>query len=90
MQHGYYNSKPELIKRLNRAAGQVGGIGKMIEDDKYCIDILTQISAVRSALDKVALELVSEHTRYCMTEADQSKKDLKADELTAAIGRFIK
>jgi len=90
MTHGYYESKPELIKRLNKAAGQIGGIGKMIEDDRYCIDILTQISAVRSALDKVALELVSDHTKHCMTETDADKKDMKAEELTAAIARLIK
>ena len=90
MKHGYYNSKSELFKRLNRASGQIGGISKMIEEDRYCIDILTQISAVRSALDKVALELVSDHAKHCMAETDSSKKDLKADELTAAIGRFLK
>lgn len=90
MRHGYYDSKPELTKRLNRAAGQIGGIAKMIDNDTYCIDILTQISAVRSALDKVALELVADHTRHCMNEADPALKDEKAAELTAAIGRLIK
>jgi DNA-binding FrmR family transcriptional regulator len=90
MKHGYYDSKPELMKRLNRASGQIGGIAKMIDNDTYCIDILTQISAVRSALDKVALELVSDHTRHCMSETDQDQKNLKADELTATIARFIK
>lgn len=90
MKHGYYDSKPELTKRLNRASGQIGGIAKMINDDKYCIDILTQISAVRSALDKVALELISDHTRHCMNEVDPTLKDEKAVELTAAISRLIK
>ena len=90
MKHGYYNSKAELSKRLNRASGQIGGISKMIKEDKYCIDILTQISAVRSALDKVALELISDHAKHCMAEADSSKKDSKAEELTAAIGRLLK
>ena len=90
MQHGYYNSKPDLKKRLNRVSGQIGGIGKMIDEDKYCIDILTQISAVRSALDKVALELVADHTKHCMAENDAALKAKKADELTAAIGRLIK
>lgn len=90
MKHGYYDSKPQLTKRLNRASGQIGGIAKMIENDQYCIDILTQISAVRAALDKVALELVADHTRHCMNEADAELKDAKAAELTAAIGRLIK
>jgi DNA-binding FrmR family transcriptional regulator len=90
MKHGYYDSKPELMKRLNRASGQIGGIAKMIDDDTYCIDILTQISAVRAALDKVALELVSDHTRHCMSEVDPSQKNKKAAELTAAIARLIK
>ena len=90
MKHGYYDSKPELMKRLNRASGQIGGIAKMIENDTYCIDILTQISAVRSALDKVALELVTDHTRHCMSETNPSQKDEKAAELTAAIGRMLK
>jgi DNA-binding FrmR family transcriptional regulator len=90
MKHGYYDSKPELMKRLNRASGQIGGIAKMIDDDKYCIDILTQISAVHSALDKVALELITDHTRQCMNEGDESQKNKKAEELTAAIARIIK
>jgi len=90
MKHGYYESKPELMKRLNRASGQIGGIAKMIENDTYCIDILTQISAVRSALDKVALELVTDHTRHCMNEIDPALKDKKATELTNALARMIK
>ena len=90
MKHGYYESKPKLLKRLNRATGQIGGVAKMIENDIYCIDILTQISAVRSALDKVALELIADHTRHCMNEADPKLKDGKATELNAAIARLLK
>ena len=90
MKHGYYNSKPELLKRLNRASGQVNGVARMIDDDQYCIDILTQISAVRSALNKVALELMNDHVHHCMAETDPTQTDAKADELTAAIARFIK
>ena len=89
MPHGYYDSKPEIMKRLNRAAGQIAGIGRMVEDDKYCIDILTQISAVRAALDKVALELVEDHAKHCMAEEDPAIKDTKAKELTDAIGRMM-
>lgn len=90
MKHGYYDSKPELMNRLNRASGQIGGIAKMIENDTYCIDILTQISAIRSALDKVALELVTDHTKHCMNETDPALKDKKATELTNALARMIK
>jgi DNA-binding FrmR family transcriptional regulator len=90
MKYGYYESKPELKKRLNRASGQINGISKMIDNDEYCIDILTQISAVRSALDKVALELITDHTRHCMGETEGSLKDEKAKELTSAIARLIK
>ena len=90
MRHGYYDSKPQLLNRLNRASGQVGGIAKMIDDDQYCIDILTQIQAVRAALDKVALELIHDHARHCMDETNPAQKKAKTDELTAAIARFIK
>ena len=89
MQHGYYNSKPALMKRLNRATGQIGGIGKMIDNDAYCIDILTQITAVRAALDKVALELIKDHAKHCMAGHDPAVKDKKAKELTDAIGRIL-
>jgi len=90
MRHGYYDSKPELLNRLSRASGQIGGIARMIDDDQYCIDILTQIQAVRAALDKVALELINDHARHCMNETDSAQKEAKADELTTAIARFIK
>lgn len=91
MTHGYVDQKPELAKRLNRIEGQVRGIGKMIDQDTYCIDVLTQVSAVRAALDKVALELLRDHARHCLTHDGQlpEGKDDKADELVNAIARMI-
>lgn len=89
--HGYYENKPELSKRLNRIEGQVRGVSKMIADDKYCIDVLTQVSAVRAALDKVALELLRDHARHCLsgdTTMPEGKEN-KADELVSAIGRML-
>jgi DNA-binding FrmR family transcriptional regulator len=88
--YGYSQNKDAVLKRLNRAEGQIRGISKMVEDDKYCIDILTQISAAQSALDKVAVELVRDHAKHCMMSAtDDTEKQAKADELVTAIGRML-
>lgn len=88
--YGYYDNKPALRKRLGRIEGQVRGISAMVEDDRYCIDILTQMAAIRSALDSVSLELIREHTNHCMLHADESEKAAKADELVAALSRMLK
>lgn len=90
-QYGYSDNKPALLKRLNRVEGQVRGVSKMVEEDKYCIDVLTQISAAKAALDKVALELLRDHARHCLSNEhvhSQAKGD-KADELVSAIGRML-
>lgn len=89
--YGYAQAKPDLIKRLSRVEGQVRGVSKMVQDDKYCIDILTQVSAVKSALDKVALELLRDHARHCLSNDEvHSKGDGdKADELVGAISRML-
>ena len=91
MSHGYVNQKAELAKRLNRIEGQVRGVAKMIDQDTYCIDVLTQVSAIRSALDKVALELVRDHAHHCITQDGTLPKGKgnKADELVNAIGRML-
>ena len=91
MKYGYSDSKEQVLKRLKRAEGQVRGVARMVEEDKYCIDILTQISAAQAALDRVALELLREHARHCLTN-DDVKADQpgdKADELVGAIGRML-
>ena len=84
MAHGYKDHKGDLLKRLNRVEGQIRGVSKMVTEDKYCIDIMTQISAARAALDKVAVELIRDHARHCL-----SGKDNKADELADAVARML-
>lgn len=89
--YGYADNREVLLKRLKRAEGQVRGVSRMVEEDKYCIDILTQISATQAALDKVALELVRDHAKYCLSndEIDHGSTNEKADELVNAIGRLM-
>lgn len=91
MHYGYHDNKEQLLKRLKRAEGQVRGVARMIEEDKYCIDILTQISATEAALDKVALELLREHSNHCLADAALSAEDrrAKSDELVTAVGRLL-
>ena len=87
---GYAATKPQLLKRLTRIKGQVGGVERMIEDDRYCIDVLTQISAIQAALDKVALGLLDDHARHCVIDGPDSKKDARTEELMAAVGRLMR
>jgi DNA-binding FrmR family transcriptional regulator len=87
---GYQEDKEKLLKRLARVEGQVRGVSKMVEEERYCIDVLTQIGAVQAALDKVALGLLDEHTRHCVVEADGAERVEKVDELMAAVGRLVK
>jgi CsoR family transcriptional regulator, copper-sensing transcriptional repressor len=87
---GYQEDKEKLLKRLARVEGQVRGVSKMVEEERYCIDVLTQIGAIQAALDKVALGLLDEHTRHCVVEADEGEQVEKVDELMAAVGRLVK
>jgi len=87
---GYTASKDQLIKRLRRISGQVAGIERMVEQDRYCIDVLTQISAVQAALDKVALGLLDDHAHHCVIGARAGERDDKTDELMAAVGRLMR
>jgi DNA-binding FrmR family transcriptional regulator len=88
---GYSATKDQLKARLRRIEGQVRGIEKMVDDDRYCIDVLTQISAVQAALDKVALGLLDGHARHCVVggHADGEPEEL-TDELMAAVGRLMR
>jgi CsoR family transcriptional regulator, copper-sensing transcriptional repressor len=91
--YGYSPQKENYAKRLRRIEGQVRGIAKMIEEDKYCIDILTQISAVNSALQSVALGLLDEHPGHCVTQAvaeGGDEADAKLAEASAAIARLVR
>src|ERR1039458_5692670 len=87
---GYSATRDQLIKRLHRIEGQIGGIERMVTEDRYCIDVLTQISAVQAALDKVALGLLDDHAHHCVTGAAESDRDAKTDELMAAVGRLMR
>ncbi|HEX8743843.1 MAG TPA: metal-sensitive transcriptional regulator [Thermoleophilaceae bacterium] len=89
---GYSASKDQLLKRLNRVEGQVRGVAKMVEDDRYCVDVITQISAVQAALDKIALGLLDGHTRHCLIGEGSGPPtpDAQADELMGAVGRLMR
>lgn len=89
--HGYSATKDQLKKRLRRIEGQVRGVERMVDEDRYCIDIVTQISAIQAALDKVALGLLDDHARHCIIggASDSRPEDLK-DELVAAVGRLLR
>ena len=88
---GYTATKDQLLARLRRVEGQVRGIEGMVDDDRYCIDVLTQISAIQAALDKVALGLLDGHARHCMREgAAEGHADEMAGEMMAAVGRLMK
>ncbi|GHJ42973.1 transcriptional regulator [Catellatospora sp. TT07R-123] len=88
---GYTATKDQLMTRLRRIEGQVRGIEKMVEQDRYCIDVLTQISAIQAALDKVGLGLLDGHARHCIHEgAEQGRADEMASEMMAAVGRLLK
>ncbi len=87
---GYQASKDQLLDRLARIKGQVGGIERMVEGDRYCIDVLTQISAVQAALDKVALGLLDGHARTCVIAAEAELQEERAAELMAAVGRLMR
>jgi DNA-binding FrmR family transcriptional regulator len=92
--HGYAPHKDQLLKRLARIEGQVRGISKMIEDDRYCIDVLTQLGAVDTALEAVALKVLEEHVAHCVAGAlasgDPAQAEEKSRELLKAVQRFAK
>ncbi len=87
---GYINRKPRIQARLSRLEGQVRGISHMVDEERYCIDILTQVNAVKAALDKVAVTLLDDHVRHCVADAVRAGDgDAKVRELSEAIGRFL-
>ena len=87
---GYTATKDQLQTRLARIEGQVRGIDRMVADDRYCIDILTQISAIQAALDKVALGLLDGHAHTCVIGADADQQDERTEEMMAAVGRLLR
>jgi DNA-binding FrmR family transcriptional regulator len=87
---GYSEDKDALLKRLRRIEGQTRGLQKMVEEDRWCPDILQQIAAVRAALDKVALGLANGHVQHCMAMSDDPKRrEEMTDELMSALGRLV-
>ena len=92
MEHGY--DKDALKKRLHRIEGQVRGIERMVDEDRYCIDILTQVGAIRTALERMALEILNDHVTHCVHDAlaagDVRTATEKSEELLAAVERFAK
>jgi DNA-binding FrmR family transcriptional regulator len=90
-QHGYTPRKNDLVKRLSRIEGQVRGVSKMVAEDRYCIDVLTQISAVQAALDKVALGLMDDHVQHCVVgAAPEATRTERAEELMGAVRRLMR
>jgi CsoR family transcriptional regulator, copper-sensing transcriptional repressor len=89
---GYTASKAQLLNRLARVEGQVRGVAGMVEQDRYCIDVLTQISAIQAALEKIALGLLDGHVRVCMLGdgSGPSEPDEQVAELMGAVGRMVK
>jgi DNA-binding FrmR family transcriptional regulator len=87
---GYSATKDQLLKRLKRIEGQVRGVEGMVSDERYCIDVLTQISAIQAALDKVALGLMDEHARHCVIGAEADRQGEKTEELMAAVARLMR
>lgn len=91
-ERGYTPTKDQLLKRLRRIEGQVRGIQKMVQEDRYCIDVLQQASAVTAAMDRVALELLSDHVNHCMAAGagdEQRRREMTA-EMMGAVGRLVR
>ncbi|MGW6564225.1 metal-sensitive transcriptional regulator [Streptomyces sp. NPDC054975] len=91
--HGYHKQKDEHLKRLRRIEGQIRGLQRMVDEDTYCIDILTQVSASTKALQSFALQLLEEHLRHCVADAATKggdEIDAKVEEATKAIARMLR
>jgi DNA-binding FrmR family transcriptional regulator len=87
---GYSASKDELLRRLARVEGQVRGVRRMVEEDRYCIDVLTQVAAAEGALEGVALGLLDDHVRHCVLDAEGRTRAQRTAELMEAVGRLLK
>ena len=88
---GYTAGKDDLLARLRRIEGQIRGIETMVDEDRYCIDVLTQISAARAALDRVALGLLDDHAHHCVTGAsDPGEREAKTAEMMDAVARLVR
>lgn len=90
MEHGYYVHKADVLTRLRRVEGQIRGLQRMVEEDSYCIDILTQITAASNALKKTAVALLDDHIRHCVADPERAEGKDMVSEATAAIERLVK
>ena len=87
---GYIDNKEELLNRLRRISGQVGGLERMVDEERYCIDILTQVSAVQAAIDKVSVELLRDHVGHCVVGATENNREEMTEEMMGAVGRLLR
>jgi CsoR family transcriptional regulator, copper-sensing transcriptional repressor len=87
---GYSADKEKVAKRLRRIEGQVRGVERMVEEDRYCIDVVTQVTAIQAALDKVALELLSDHASHCVIGAAPGEQADRTEELMGAVKRLLR
>jgi DNA-binding FrmR family transcriptional regulator len=87
---GYSDDKEAVLKRLRRIEGQVRGIERMVEEDRYCIDVVTQVTAIQAALDKVALELLTDHASHCVIGAAKAEQPERTEELMGAVKRLLR
>jgi DNA-binding FrmR family transcriptional regulator len=87
---GYSSDKEQLVNRLRRIEGQVRGVERMVAEERYCIDVVTQLSAIQAALDKVALGLLDDHVHHCVMGAEGRRREERTDELMAAVGRMMR
>ena len=88
--HGYTEDKDAVLKRLRRIEGQVRGVERMVEENRYCIDVVTQVTAIQAALDKVALELLSDHATKCVIGAPRDEQVERTEELMSAVRRLLR
>jgi DNA-binding FrmR family transcriptional regulator len=90
VQPGYRKDKEALLARLSRIEGQVRGVARMVDREQYCIDVLTQINAIKAAIDQVGLLLLEDHIKTCVVDAAKQDESEKLDELVKAVGRFAR
>lgn len=87
---GYIDDKERIKNRLRRISGQVGGLERMVDEERYCIDILTQVAAVQAALDKVSLALLGDHAKHCVVGAETAaRREELTEEMLGAVGRLL-
>jgi DNA-binding FrmR family transcriptional regulator len=87
---GYAENKDAVLKRLRRIEGQVRGVERMVAEDRYCIEVVTQVTAIQAALDKVALELLGDHASHCVVGAAEADRPARTEELMGAVKRLLR